>query len=255
MAKSKKLIVGNWKMNPLTGSEAKKTFSAIREVASKLKKTKTVICPPFIYLENLSKLRSSGISPGAQDVFWELEGAYTGEISPKMLQKLGVEYVIVGHSERRAMGETNEMANRKVKTCIKYGLTPILCVGERVRDEEANYLNFIRQEIKESLAGITKENIKKVVIAYEPVWAIGKNALRQAKAEECLEMSIFIKKNIADIFGAKSAEKVSILYGGSINADNAKNFLAGGGVNGLLVGRESLDAEKFGKILKDAEKN
>ncbi len=255
MAKSKKLIIGNWKMNPLSGSEAKETFSAIREIASKLKKSKTVICPPFVFLENLSKLRSSGISLGSQDVFWELEGAYTGEISPKMLQKLGVEYVIVGHSERRALSETNEMANKKVKACIKYGFTPILCIGESVRDEEANYLNFIRQELKDSLAGVTKENLKKVVIAYEPIWAIGKNALRQAKAEESLEMSIFIKKILTDIFGAKAAEKVSILYGGSINAENAKNFLFGGGVSGLLVGRESLDAEKFGKILKAAEKN
>lgn len=254
MPKEKKLIVGNWKMNPTSNREAKQIFMVIRKAGSTLRNVQTVVCPPFLYIESLRHLLTGHrVVLGAQDMFWKEEGSYTGEISSKMLAESGVRHVILGHSERRALGETNEEVNRKVKACFKYNITPILCIGESTRDNERNYLNFIREELEESLAGLPKTAIQKVIIAYEPIWAVGKEAKREATPEESQEMIIFIKKILSDFFGVKAIEGLQTLYGGSVNPKNAGEFLKDGGVDGLLVGRDSLDPKRFSLILRAAE--
>src|SRR5450830_960732 len=182
----KKIIIGNWKMNPLTGKEAEQLFIGIAKSISTVKKTEIVICPPFIFLEKLKKF-SRKILLGAQDSFLGDVGAFTGEISSQMLYDLGMKYVILGHSERRAMGENNIDINKKIKGSLSAGLRPILCVGESVRDENHEYLNFVKTQLVECLSGISKNSISKVIIAYEPIWAIGKGAIREATPEEFRE--------------------------------------------------------------------
>jgi triosephosphate isomerase (TIM) len=248
---SKKIIIGNWKMNPLSFKEAQKLFTNIAESVSDIKKTEIVICPPFLYLENLKKF-SRKIFLGAQNVFWGDMGAYTGEVSGEMLYNMGVKYVILGHSERRAMGESNNNVNKKIKASIAAGLIPILCVGESIRDENHEYLNFVKIQIKECLNGISKNFISKIIIAYEPVWAIGKGAL-PAIPEEFREMNIFIRKILSDKFGVREVENTKIIYGGSVDEKNTEGFIKDGNADGFLVGRASLDPKKFSNIIKICE--
>jgi len=241
-------------MAPETTVEARATFNAIKKIASKLRNAQTIICPPFVYLSELKKIANGHRCVlGAQDSFWDSkEKAHTGEVSPHMLTGLGIKYVILGHSEKRALGESNEIVNKKVGECLKEGLIVILCVGESQRDEHGEYAKFIKNEITGSLKKIPKKYLKNLMIAYEPIWAIGKSATRAASPEDALEVSILIKKILADIFGKDLAVKVPILYGGSVNPDNSKSFLTDGEMDGLLVGRASLDANKFSEILKIA---
>ena len=159
------MIIANWKMNPNSLNEAKKIFNKIKIVAEKLKKVETVICPPFTYL---SALRTTG----AQDVFYEDKGAYTGEISVKMLKNLGVKYVIIGHSERREIGETDKIINKKIKTTLETGLKVVFCIGEKARDKDGQYLNFVKNQINKGLKDIPRKLFNNLIIAYEPVWAI-----------------------------------------------------------------------------------
>lgn len=252
----RKIVIGNWKMNPESEKEAMKLFLSITKGASKFKKTEVVTCPPYVYLSAL-KGKSKKISLGAQDVFWEESGAFTGEVSPTMLEKFAVKYAILGHSERRALGETNIDINRKIKASLVSGLAPILCVGENERNENHEYLNFIKTQIEECLSGVAKSSLAKIVIAYEPVWAIGKNATRSATAEEYLEMSIFIKKVLSDRFGAGNIADIRIIYGGSVHPENAQEFLQAGKADGFLAGRDSLDSKKFLQIIDicEASKN
>jgi len=239
-------------MNPETLAEAKDIFQRIKKQAVKLNQP-VVVCPPFLFIEPLRKLANPKISLGAQDVFWEREGAYTGEISPLQLFAAGVRYVIVGHFERRGritLNETDEVVNKKLKAVIRAGMKPVLCVGESKRDEAGNYLHFVQKQLELDLKDISKKDLTKVIIAYEPIWAIGKEATREALPEECREMVIFIKKVLADLFGRKAMEKVKIIYGGSVNEKNARDYIFIGSANGLLIGRESLNPKKFNEILK-----
>jgi len=248
-------------MNPLSLKEAEKLFVDITKHIAGIKKTEIVICPPFLYLERLKKIslrnnstdETKKIFIGAQDAFSEEKGAFTGEISAKMLSNLGVKYVILGHSERRALEEGNTDVNRKIKASLSLGLTPIVCFGENVRDENHEYLNFIKIQIEEGLNGISKNLISKIIVAYEPVWAIGKNATREATPEEFREMSIFIRKILSDKFGAKTVEKLRIIYGGSAHPENVFGFLKDGKAEGFLVGRDSLDSKKFLEIIEITE--
>lgn len=249
----KKIIIGNWKMNPLTLEEAKKLFFGVVELVSRVKKIEIAICAPATYLESLSKIRTSKVKLGAQDAFYEESGAYTGEISGEMLYNIGARYVILGHSERRALGENNNDINRKIKASVSAGLAPILCVGESTRDESHSYFNFVKTQVEECLAGIKKTLISKVIVAYEPVWAISSTPNRKdASPTDSLEMAIFIRKILSDKFGS-DAERVRILYGGSVNEKDALGFLENGGVDGLLAGKASLDAKKFTEIVKICE--
>ncbi|PIP69034.1 triose-phosphate isomerase [Candidatus Nomurabacteria bacterium CG_4_9_14_0_2_um_filter_32_10] len=254
---TKKIVCGNWKMNPLSLKEAEKLLIEISKSFSLIKKTEIIICPPFIYLEPLRRLlkaKSYKLKPnlGAQDSFWGDKGAYTGEISVEMLYNIGARYVILGHSERRALGENNNDINKKIKASISAGLRPILCVGESIRDENHEYLNFIKMQIEECLNGISKDSISKVIIAYEPIWAIGKGSY-PATPEEFREMNIFIRKILNDKFGAKMIGKIRIIYGGSADEKNTEGFIKDGEADGFLLGRASLDAKKFSKIVEICE--
>ena len=250
---NKRIVVANWKMNPLTEKEAEKLWTAVARNISALRKTEVVICPPFIYVEELKKL-SRKIILGAQNAFPGDLGAFTGEVSSEMLYLSGARYVILGHSERRARGETDADINKKIKSALDAGLRPILCVGETIRDEEHGYFNSVKDQLEAGLQGISKDSLKNIIIAYEPVWALSSTpGRRDAAPEDSSEMAIFIRKVLSDKFG-REASRVKILYGGSVNDRDAEGFLTQGGVDGLLVGKASLNAEKFVNIIKISEK-
>jgi len=252
---SKKIIISNWKMNPVTLKEAEKLFLSVAKSVSRFKKTDIVICPPFVYLERIKSIswRAKNVSLGAQDAYPGDVGAYTGEVSADMLYNLGARYVILGHSERRSMGENNDHVNKKIKGALSSGLVPVLCVGETSRDEDHSYFAAVKQQLEECLSGVPKGAISKVIIAYEPVWAISTTPGRKdATPFDCREMVIFIKKVLTDKFGAK-VEMPRIIYGGSVNEKDAEGFLRDGAVDGLLPGRASLYPSKFVQIVQIAE--
>lgn len=253
MKKVKSLVVANWKMNPETIEKAKEIFRGTKAIVKDLKNTKVVICPPFVYLSDLEKINDSKILIGAQDMFWENAGSFTGEISPIMLKKEGEGYVILGHSERRELGETEEMIAKKIASAIKAGLIPILCIGEKERDIHGEYLHFLRKQIINSLGKLPKRFLAKLIVAYEPIWAIGKSEEEAMKPADLHEMTIFIKKILVELYGQAVGMTVPILYGGSVNHNNAKDILVHGQVQGLLVGRESLNPKKFGDLLKEVD--
>ena len=250
MANNKRLIIGNWKMNPITLDEAKKIAAKIKRIAPALTGTETVIAPPLPFLVSCgvrNKIKNFGL--GAQSVSLEIDrGPYTGEVSATMLGEVGVEYVIVGHSEQRAKGESDEIVSKKVKAVLGAGLSPVVCVGEKVRDEAGDYLNILKNQIKNSLAGVEAKDAQKIVLAYEPVWAIG--AAEPMKNDDIYESSLFVKKVFSDMFGPEAGVKVKVLYGGSVNYRNAGDIVRVGKVDGLLVGRESVNAPGFVELLK-----
>lgn len=228
-------------------------YGNIAKSVSKIKKTEIIICPPFIYLEKLKKI-SKKLALGAQDAFLGDVGAFTGEVSAEMLYNLGVKYVILGHSERRAMGESNSDINKKLKGVLSASLIPVLCVGENARDLDHGYFNIVKTQILECLSGINKNLFSKIILAYEPVWAISSTVNRKdATAHDSNEMAIFIRKVLSDLSSPDVANKMRILYGGSVSSKDAGEFLTHGGVDGLLAGRASLDAKKFSEIVKIAE--
>lgn len=241
-------------MNPKSVAEAEKLFKSIKK--SFIKGVDTVICAPFPYLSALKKIGvTSSCALGAQNVHFEKEGAYTGEISVSMLSSLKINYTIVGHSERRAMGENNEDVAKKVFALVKAKIIPIICVGEKERDHSGFYLHEIKRQVVEALSLIPKTAYKGVVFAYEPVWAIGSRAERPATPAECHEMIIFIRKCISDISNSVTAHSVRVIYGGSADASVAPEFLNIGMADGFLVGRASLNAKIFGQIIKIASIN
>ncbi|MFA6355451.1 MAG: triose-phosphate isomerase, partial [Candidatus Paceibacterota bacterium] len=199
------LIIGNWKMNPQTKKDAEIIFDNISDSLNNIKNIEIVVCPPYPFLFLKEKIKNKKIHLGSQDVFFEKNGPYTGEVSTGMLKDFGVEYVIVGHSERRALGETNQTINKKILSIFKSKMIPIFCVGENKRDMNGFYLSFIKQQLIEGLGGVTQSQVKNIVIAYEPVWAIGSSAIREATNTEFIEIRIFIKKVIADLYGLKTA--------------------------------------------------
>ncbi len=258
---NKKIIIANWKMNPRNLEEAKRIFNEIKKTANKMQKVDVIICPPFVFHLRVALGKDKG-SPwiGAQDVFYEnprAGGSYTGEISADMLKNLRVKYVIIGHSERRypllGEGETNEIINKKIKTALSAGLKVVFCVGEKERDIEGRYLHFIREEIIAGLDGIQKKFLKNLIIAYEPIWAISANVGAKAdNPESSFEISMYIRRALLSIAGEKIARSIPILYGGSISPKNAEDFLRDNIMQGLLVGRASLNSKSFNEILKIA---
>lgn len=247
--KREKLVVGNWKMNPQTLEDARKIFKNVKKVADGIRGVSVVVCPSFLHIHPLSKIAGS-IFVGAQDVFWEENGSFTGEVSAGMLVDIGCTYTIVGHSERRAMGETNEMVAKKASASVAKNLKVILCVGEKVRDENGEYLEFLKNQLVESLSKVSKRYLSNIVIAYEPVWAIGKSFNSAMSGKEMHEISIFIKKVLADIYGKDETSKNLILYGGSVAPINARDIMEAGQIDGFLVGRQSLEPASFGEIIK-----
>lgn len=259
MPHGKKLIVGNWKMNPPTTEEAKAIFRKIKRIAGRIRKSEVVICPSEIHLSALARLASGGkVSLGVQDVFWEDEGFFTGQVSPMQARDAGATYAIVGHSEKRKLGETNEQVAKKLKAVVRDGLVGILCIGEAERDRDGRFYDVLASELLGSLSEVKAEALKKsVVIAYEPIWEIGRADMRAMKPLSVHETSIFIRKVINDAFGAQASHAVPILYGGSVSAENARAIVFDGEMDGLLIGRQSLDANAFSEILKqiDSSKN
>ncbi len=254
MAKKKrKLVVANWKMNPLSLTEAKQIGKSIRG-HSRSFQSKVVICPPFVYLNELkSVIVKDKISLGGQDAFFESKGSFTGEISPEMLKNMGADHVIMGHSERRAMAETSEMVAKKVLAAFKAGLSVILCVGEKERDDHGHYLAFLKEQLSTSLKGVSKKYSAKLSIAYEPIWAIGKGH-EAMTPHDVHQMSIFIRKHLIHIYNSVAAGEIKVIYGGSVDSTNAYAIVHEGEVDGLLVGRDSLNAKDFSIIVKEVDK-
>ena len=244
-----KIIIANWKMNPQSQKEAEILFNNISSEIKTNKGKDVIVCPPYPFLYTFKKNKIKKVILGSQNVSEFASGAYTGEISPKMLIDMGVRFVIVGHSERRNQGESDSVVNRKILNLLKHKLSVVLCIGEKNRDNDGKYLSCVEKQLKNCLVGITKSQLKNIIIAYEPIWAIGKDAVREATAEEFVEMKIFIKKVISDIYDAKIAHAVMILYGGSVNLNNFREFMEKGKADGLLVGRDSLNPKKFTEII------
>lgn len=246
------IVVGNWKMNPQAVAVASRLATEIKKKIARIEGVDIVIAPPAIFLSVVADNRN-GKHPfmlGAQNVHSEKLGAYTGGISLPMLESFGVTHVIIGHSERRAEGETDEMVNRKIHAVIKANCTAIVCVGERERDHAAHYLNTIESQIRIACAGISKSKLERLVIAYEPIWAIGTG--NTATPEDAHEMKIFIEKTLSDLYGRSYAQKVRIIYGGSVTGKNAYSLMTEGMVDGFLVGGASLHADDFTEIIQMA---
>lgn len=244
----KPIIAGNWKMNKLT-SEAVELAREIKNKAGTISDREIVLCPPFTVLSSVREvIEDSSIKLGAQDMYWEVRGAYTGEISPMMLKDIGCNYVILGHSERRLyFGETNETVNKKARIAFSTGLIPIVCVGETLpQREKGETLTVIEEQVKTGLSGLTREEGKGLVVAYEPVWAIGTG--KTATPEEVEEVQRFIRKLLGQMFGEENAQAIRILYGGSINPDNISALMSCENVDGGLIGGASLNVESFVKI-------
>jgi len=254
--KSKKLVVANWKMNPATLVDATRLFSEAKKTTSHAANVQTVICPPALYLSALAGLVSGQRTLlGAQDCYFERSGAYTGEVSPAQLSSLGVRYVILGHSERRAMGETSTLIVKKVSAALKEGLVTILCVGEDKRDESGAYFNVVQEQLEVVLEKIPRRYFLNVVIAYEPVWAISSHATGTESPEDMLQMGIFIRKVLAGMCGKDLASKLPILYGGSVDERSVASFVKEAGVDGFLVGKASLFADSFNALIKNVNES
>ena len=243
----KYIIAGNWKMNKLPSE----TYDFVKEVAKATEgaKCEVVCCTPYVCLsEAVKAAEGTHVKIGAENLHFEDKGAFTGEVSADMLKDLGVEYVIIGHSERRQyFAETDETVNLKVKKALEKGLIPILCVGESLEEREAGItMDIIAIQIKKAFAGIEAEDAKKVVIAYEPIWAIGTG--KTATSEQAEEVCKGIRDLIAQLYCPKCATEYTIQYGGSMNAANAEELLGKDNIDGGLIGGASLKSEDFAKI-------
>ena len=251
MAKSF-FIIGNWKMNPATKEEAKEIFASIRKTAMRLRRARVIIFPPAVFLSSLES-KKNPVYLGIQDIDKDISGARTGAISAKMAKSVGARYVIVGHSERRALGDSDIIVAEKFNRAIEAGLIPILCIGEKKRDQDGDYFSEITRELSTVLKSVIKTSAPKFMVAYEPVWAVGGAYDNALSSEEMRAMTIFIKKTCADYMPKEKALRTPVLYGGSVDAENAKLMLSHGDIDGLLIGRQSLDAGRFSEIIKFAD--
>jgi len=251
----KPLIVANWKMNPQTIDEAKKLFVSVREGIKDIKGAETIICAPFVYLSVLNQYKGNFLEIGAQDAFWEEKGAYTGEVSPGMLKELGIKYVILGHSERRRhLQETDEMINKKIKKSLELGLSPILCVGDMKREAKDDKKE-IALKIEKDLADLPRESLNRLIVTYEPIWAISTTkGGAEATPEDAKEGVVYIRKILSELLGKDLAGKIKILYGGSADSKNINNYLCKGEAAGVLVGAASLKSEEFINTVKNSTK-
>ncbi len=248
-----KVIAGNWKLNnDLNGTIS--LISGIKsEITGKNFSAKLIVCPPFTSLETANELlKGSGIGLGAQNMYFEESGAFTGEISAAMLKSVGCEFVILGHSERRTIfGESDEVINKKVKKALASGLKPIFCIGETLEERESGVtFDVVKRQVVNGLAGVTEAEMDSVIIAYEPVWAIGTGKV--ATPDQAQEVHAFIRAELVKLFGAAVAEKTIIQYGGSVKPENAKELLGQPDIDGALVGGACLKADSFVGIAVNA---
>ncbi|MCM2536095.1 triose-phosphate isomerase [Neobacillus pocheonensis] len=246
----KPIIAGNWKMNK-TLSEAKSFAEEVKNLVPAQEKMESVICAPALFLQSLVEtVKGSDVKIGAQNIHFEESGAFTGEISPNALADLGVQYVIIGHSERREMfNETDESVNKKTLAAFKYNLTPIVCCGETLEQREnGETMNLVGSQIKAALTGLTDDQVKQTVIAYEPIWAIGTG--KSSTAQDANEVCAHIREVVAQQFSLEIANAVRIQYGGSVKPGNIKEYMAQPDIDGALVGGASLEAQSFLQLLE-----
>jgi triosephosphate isomerase len=249
----RKVIAGNWKMHKDL-SESQNLISKLTiELSKEDVKCDIIICPPFTSLSEAAALvKNTKVKLGAQNMHFEDKGAFTGEVSATMLKSVGCEYVILGHSERRAIfNESDEMINKKIKKALDSGLRPIFCIGETLQQRESGKMNdVIKRQVTEGLQHISKGEMEKVIIAYEPVWAIGTGVT--AAPHQAQEVHVYVRQLTSDIFGEDTAENLIIQYGGSVKPGNAVELLSQSDIDGALVGGACLEADSFLKIIRSA---
>jgi len=243
------VIAGNWKMNGLV-REARNLAGGILKKLEGFEGPEVVLCPPYLAIPAIRDVLSgSAVRLGAQDVFWKPKGAYTGEVSAAMLVDAGCTHVVVGHSERRELGETDRMVNDKVRSALEAGLTPILCVGERLQEREKGVtFEVVERQVVQGLSGFAPEQVARIVMAYEPVWAIGTG--KTATPAQAQEVHAFIRGLVARGSGAGTADGFRVLYGGSVKPDNIRDLMAQKDLDGALVGGASLEVDSFVKIVR-----
>ncbi len=247
----RKVIAGNWKMHKDL-SESQNLISKLTNALNKEEtKCDVIICPPFTSLSEAAALvKNTKVKLGAQNMYFEDKGAFTGEISAAMLKSVGCEYVILGHSERRTIfGESDSTVNKKIKKALSSGLRPIFCIGESLVEREKGITNeVVKRQVTEGLQQVSKGEMEKIIIAYEPIWAIGTGV--NATPQQAQEVHVFVRNLIGEIFGSDTAEKQIIQYGGSVKPDNAADLLSQTDIDGALVGGACLDADSFMSIIK-----
>jgi triosephosphate isomerase len=246
------LVAGNWKMNK-TIAETRELISAMAEKLNEIKNVEKVVCPPFVSLQTAHELlKNTEIGVGAQNMFWEEKGAFTGEVAPNMIKEL-CNYVILGHSERRAyFGETDALVNKKLLSAQKFDLTPIVCVGETLEQYESNLTGqVVSEQVKLGLTGLQADYALRIVVAYEPVWAIGTGKASTGEAANDVIKNV-IRKSITELYGESTAQAVRVLYGGSVTGANANEFFSQPDIDGALVGGASLKVDDFVAITKAA---
>jgi triosephosphate isomerase len=246
------LVAGNWKMNK-TAAEARELVSMMRTKLQEIVGVEKVLCPPFLAIPAVAAgLEGSGLGLGAQNMHWEEKGAFTGEVAPGMVKEF-CQYVILGHSERRTyFGETDESVNRRLHAALKADLIPIVCVGETLDQYEAgSTTDVVRRQIQTGLAGIDSASAPRIIVAYEPVWAIGTGKASSGENANFVHQQV-IRPALSDLFGAATADLIRILYGGSVTASNASEFFAYADIDGALVGGASLKPDEFVAITKAA---
>ena len=244
------VIAGNWKMNK-TVAEAVVLASEIKEKVAGVENVKIIVCPVFTAVKSVADvLKGTNVKVGAQDMYWETSGAYTGEVSGEMLLEAGAEYVIIGHSERRQyFGETNETVNKKLKKALAIGLKPIVCIGETLADRESGATEaVVEKQVREGFVGLTAEEMKGTIIAYEPVWAIGTG--KTATADQAEAVHAFVRNLVAQLWDKETADAVVIQYGGSMKPENVASLLAQPDIDGGLIGGAALKADSFEKLVK-----
>jgi len=248
---TKPLIIANWKMNPQSLAEAKRNFEIIKKGVRHVKNVETVVCAPFVFLAALKATKD--VKLGAQDCFWEKKGPFTGEISPKMIKNLGCKYVILGHSERRKyLKEETELVNRKIKAALKVGLRVIFCVSSEKKEPGRE----MKYQLEKGLYGLNKSVFVKLILVYEPIWAISTTKNRViATPQESSRGCLYIRKVLERLFNKRTAQRTKIIYGGSVDSKNVRDFLDRGEMAGGLVGAASLKPKEFVKTVKNASRS
>jgi triosephosphate isomerase len=239
-------------MNPDTLEIAQGLLKSYLPIVKKQPNVSLSLAVPAVFAEPLVKQAKDTIDIGMQNIHHEAGGAYTGDVSASQVASIGARFTIVGHSEeRRALGETDALCNKKILAALSRNLSVILCVGESVRDEHGDYLETIKSQVVLALAEVASKDLKKITIAYEPVWAIGSNATGVATPVECLEVAILVRRTLSDLYGELVSKKAILLYGGSASSANANGFVQDGGVQGFLLGRASLSKTELESIIKN----
>lgn len=247
-------VIGNWKMNPSTSRDAEKIFVGLQKKYPR-PKTTVIIAPSFLHLGVVKKLLKKPYLLAAQTVHAGDVGPHTGSVSAAMLKEYGAVATIVGHSERRAEGESDAVVNTQVRALLAQGMMPVICVGERARDHHGKYYSFVEAQVREALLGVSRKDIARVVVAYEPVWAIssGDGKGQTATPNDAHEMKLFIQKILVELYSRTIALRVPILYGGSVNETTAPTLMKDGDIDGFLVGGASLKPDAFVSIIRSVE--